>query len=166
MSEVIVIGLGGNIGTDEEIRERFRDARARLAQRLGALSPRSAALYRTAPVGPVQPPFLNTAVAFATALEPAAVLEVLQAIEAELGRVRDVRWGPRTIDLDILAWGDRVIHAPALDVPHPRLHERRFALQPLVDLAGADFAIPQVGRAGDALARVVDQALELIALDW
>lgn len=170
---MIVLGFGGNLGTDAEIVDRFRVARfmlARLAplldQQAAMAAVRGAALYRTAPIGPAQPPFLNTAVAIALPLEPALLLSTVHEIEAHLGRVRDVRWGPRTIDLDILVWDDRVIHTPDLDVPHPRLHERRFALQPLVDLVGADFVIPNVGRAGDALARVADQALELIAPDW
>jgi len=93
----------------------------------------------------------------------ATVLE----IERLLGRVRDgeARGGPRAIDLDILLWGTRVIRTPELEVPHPRLVERRFALQPIVDLFGED--LPLAGTtAGALLRRTAGQSVELIASDW
>lgn len=145
---MIVVGVGGNVGTDAALVARFLEA----GKRLGG--GRWARLYRTAPIGPAQAPFLNTAIAIA---DRDGIIDEIAAVEQALGRVRDVRWGPRTIDLDVLVWDDRVIATPRLCVPHPRLHERRFALQPLVDLVGEDFVIPAVGRAGDALARVQDQ---------
>ena len=93
-------------------------------------------LRETEPVGVVdQPPFLNGAVALDTTLSPRELLDVLLDIERELGRVRDgERWGPRTIDLDLLVYGDEVVDEPGLRVPHPRLHERRFVLEPLAEL--------------------------------
>ena len=93
------------------------------------------ATYRTAPVGgPEQPDYLNAAVLLEVALEPLALLRRLQAIEHGHGRVRTVRWGPRTLDLDVLLWDERAIDEPALTVPHPRLVERRFALEPLLEV--------------------------------
>jgi 2-amino-4-hydroxy-6-hydroxymethyldihydropteridine diphosphokinase len=163
---VIVIGLGGNVGADLAITGRFQRVRDALSA-IGTL--RCAALYRTAAIGPEQPPFLNTAVGLvAPDMQPGELLAIVQELEGLLGRdrTRETRWGPRTIDLDVLLWDLRVIRSPALDVPHPRLGERRFALQPLVDLVGEDFEIPGIGRAGAALARVRDQALELIAERW
>ncbi len=166
---MIVVGLGGNIGDEVEIRARFAAAREALGQLDGTRSPGSASLYRSAPVGPEQPAFLNTAVRLqATDVQPGELIATLLEIERRLGRERDreVRWGPRPIDLDVLVWDTRVLATPELCVPHPRLCERRFALAPLVDLVGEAFEIPGVGRAGDALARVRDQVVELVAECW
>jgi 2-amino-4-hydroxy-6-hydroxymethyldihydropteridine diphosphokinase len=152
----IVIGLGGNVGTHEQIVERFRTARDALAQ-LGRV--RSAPLYRTAPIGPAQAAFLNTAVALdAPDMQPAELLAILHEIEAQLGRRRahEARWGPRTLDLDVLEWDGRRIDTPELRVPHPRLHERRFALEPLVALVGGE----------ERLEPVRAQDVELIATTW
>jgi 2-amino-4-hydroxy-6-hydroxymethyldihydropteridine diphosphokinase len=164
--EPLVIGLGGNIGGEAAIVERFRRARDALAE-LGEL--RSAPLYRSAPVGPVQPPFLNTAVRLRIAeLLPAELIAAVLEIERLLGRDRrgEERWGPRPIDLDVLVWGARVVRSPELEVPHPRLAERRFALAPLVALLGEAFEVPGHGPAGALLARVGTQAVEEIAASW
>jgi 2-amino-4-hydroxy-6-hydroxymethyldihydropteridine diphosphokinase len=164
MTEPLVIGVGGNIGTFEAIVARFDRAREALAV-IGAV--RSAPLYRSAPIGPAQPAFLNTAVRLALAdATPAELIATVLEIERLLGRTRAERWGPRTIDLDVLVWGARVVRTPELDVPHPRLAERRFALAPLVDLVGDDFAVPGLGAAGDLLARVAAQDCEQIAASW
>lgn len=165
----IVIGVGGNVGGDDAVIARFRQAREALAT-LGEV--RSAPLYRTAPIGPEQPAFLNTAVLLRIAeVEPRELAETLRELERLLGRAREreVRWGPRTIDLDVLAWDQRTIRATepgGIDVPHPRLGERRFALAPLVDLLGDDHVVPGIGRVGDALARVRDQHVELVRETW
>ena len=168
-STPLVIGLGGNTGTQAEIVVRFRQARAALEALAVAKSLRSAPLYRSAPIGPPQPAYLNTAVCFAVVdIEPVELLGQLQAIERSLGRdrTRELRWGPRTIDLDLLLWASRVIHEPALEVPHPRLAERKFALAPLVALLGDDVVIPGAGRAGELLVRVADQACEQVSAAW
>lgn len=165
-SEPLVIGLGGNVGTEAEIRERFDRARAALGG-LGGV--RSARLYRSAPVGPSQPWFLNTAVRLAVAdAQPAELIAALLEIERLLGRWRDteVRWGPRPIDLDVLVWGARILRTPELEVPHPRLVDRKFALLPLVDLVGEAFVVPGRGRAGDLARRVADQPCDMIADTW
>lgn len=165
----IAIGFGGNVGGEDAVIARFRQAREALAS-LGDV--RSAALYRTAPIGPEQPAFVNTAVLLRIEEpQPRELAETLREIERLLGREREseVRWGPRTIDLDVLVWGDRVIRASepgGIDVPHPRVGERRFALAPLADLLGEDHVVPGVGRVGDALARVRDQQLEQISETW
>jgi 2-amino-4-hydroxy-6-hydroxymethyldihydropteridine diphosphokinase len=161
MSESIVIGFGGNVGIVAAIRERFADARQALSE-LGEI--KAALLYRSAPIGPAQPDYLNTAVLLTAAgdLAPDSLLARLHAIEIEHGRRRDLepRFGPRTLDLDLLVWGARTLHTGELVLPHPRLAERRFALQPLIDVVGPQFEIAGAGRAGDLLAKVVDQQLE------
>src|SRR5690349_9381760 len=109
-------------------------------------------LRETDPVGMLdQPRFLNGAVALETELSPRQLLDRLLAIEASLGRTRDgPRLGPRTIDLDLLVYGAAEIDEPGLHVPHPRLHERRFALEPLAELDPA-LEIPGRGRVTDLL---------------
>jgi 2-amino-4-hydroxy-6-hydroxymethyldihydropteridine diphosphokinase len=162
----VVIGVGGNIGTDAELVERYRRARESIA-RLGDV--RSAPLYRTAAIGPDQQPFLNTAVKLATEhVQPAELIATLLEIERLLGRDRrgEARNGPRALDLDVLLWEYRVIRSVELEVPHPRLAGRRFALEPLIALVGEAFEIPGLGPAGALLDRVRDQAVEQIAATW
>jgi 2-amino-4-hydroxy-6-hydroxymethyldihydropteridine diphosphokinase len=166
VTEPVVIGLGGNVGGDAAIVERFCRAREAIAA-LGEVV--AAPLYRSAPIGPAQPAFLNTAVRARIAeLQPAELIATLLELEVLLGRERrgEPRWGPRTIDLDVLVWGARVVRLPELDVPHPRLAERRFALEPLVELLGAEFVVPGAGAAGELLRRVADQQVEQIAARW
>ena len=91
-------------------------------------------MFETDAVGPPQPRYLNAALRAATELNALALLDRLLAIEAALGRVRDVRWGPRTLDLDVL-WSNLPLQHARLRVPHPHLHERPFALAPLLDVA-------------------------------
>jgi 2-amino-4-hydroxy-6-hydroxymethyldihydropteridine diphosphokinase len=103
---------------------------------------RRSPVYETEPVGPPdQPWFLNMVVEVETTLEPEAVLDVLQRIEASLGRTRERRWGPRTIDIDLLLYHDRVISTPRLVIPHPALASRRFVLEPLAALQ-PDLVLP------------------------
>ncbi len=130
------VGLGANLGE--------REATIRRAVRLLGAS-RVSTLRETEPVGYVdQPRFVNGVAFVETALEPRALLDRLLEIERELGRTRDgPRFGPRTIDLDLLLYGDAVVDEPGLQVPHPRLHERAFALEPLLDL---DRALELPGR--------------------
>lgn len=165
--DALVIGLGGNVGGDEAIRARFVRAREALEQ-LGDVT--SAPQYRTAPIGPLQASYLNSAlrVRVADATGSELIATVLE-LERLLGRDRrgETRWGPRPIDLDILVWGPRVIRTPELEVPHPRLVERRFALRPLVDLLGEDVILPgQRERLGVLERRVATQVLEEVATRW
>lgn len=176
--EPVVIGLGGNVGGEPAIARRFDRARAAIAalgaapgaeRRPGMGIVRSARLYRSAPIGPDQPWFLNTAVRVAVAdAQPGELIATLLEIERLLGRRRETeaRWGPRPIDLDVLVWGARIVRAPELEVPHPRLAERRFALLPLIDLVGEDFIVPGAGPAGELARRVADQRCDEVAATW
>jgi len=125
--------------------------------------------YRTPPWGvEQQPEFVNLCIAVETNLSPGGLLERVQQIEATLGRDRagETRWGPRPIDLDVLVWGARIVRAPELEVPHPRLAERRFALLPLIDLVGEGFVVPGAGPAGELARRVADQRCDEVAATW
>lgn len=142
------VGLGANLGPREET---LRRAIELLREADGVDVIAVSQLRETEPVGVVdQPPFLNGAVAITTALGPRDLLDLLLEIEQSLGRVRDERWGPRTIDLDILVYGDEVVDEPGLRVPHPRLRERRFALEPLAELQ-PDLAVPRWGEVSTLL---------------
>jgi 2-amino-4-hydroxy-6-hydroxymethyldihydropteridine diphosphokinase len=128
----VFLGLGSNLGDREAAIEQ---ALARLARRGFSTSLRSST-WSTEPVGgPPQGFFLNAVVGGDTALGPEALLAACLETERELGRVRGVRNGPRTIDLDILLFGDLRVERPGLVLPHPRLHERRFVLAPLAEIA-------------------------------
>ena len=170
MIEPVLFGVGGNVGSDAALIARFRTARealARTSEQQGLGGVRSAPLYRTGPVGPTQPSFLNTALLVPLDLGPEELIEHTLALERSLGRTREGdRFGPRLIDLDILVWSGRVVDLRDLVVPHPRLHERRFALEPLVALLDEDFVIPGRGPAGELLARVRDQPCELVMKVW
>ena len=149
-----VIGLGANLG---EPAAQLRAAIAAIARLSGTRILKASSLYRTAPVGyAAQPAFVNAAVAIETTLAPRALLDALLAIERSAGRERTFKDAPRTLDLDILLYGDRVIDEPGLRVPHPRLHERAFALAPLVEVE-PDAVVPGHGRAAALLARLGDQ---------
>ena len=128
----IFLGIGSNEGDRlEQISRAVRGMRAIPGIELE----RMATIYETEPVGPPQPKYLNTVVEIATALEPRRLLDALKALERRLGRALSTqRWGPRVIDLDILLYDDRVLDEPALSIPHPRMHERRFVLEPLAQL--------------------------------
>lgn len=135
-THVAWIGLGSNLdGPAHHLAQAIVDLKALPSSRLLAASP----FFDTVPVGgPAdQPMFCNACVAIATTLMPASLLNRLQAIEHQHGRVRDVRWGPRTLDLDILAFNDWQLDCSTLTVPHPRAHERGFVLAPLACIAPA-----------------------------
>ncbi len=162
----VAIGFGGNLGGEAAIVARFDRARAALAA-LGAV--RSSALYRTAPIGPEQPDYLNAAVSLAIVdAQPRELIATLLELEALAGRDRrdEVHWGPRAIDLDVLVWDDRIIDEPELRVPHPRVHERRFALLPLIDLYGEARAIVGRGTLGALEAAVRSQRVERLRDTW
>ncbi len=144
------MGLGANLGPREET---LREAVRLLDETEGVDVIFRSELRETEPVGVVdQPRFLNGAVAVDTELSARALLDVLLAVEQRLGRVRDgTRWGPRTIDLDLLLYGDEVLDEAGLRVPHPRLHERRFVLEPLAEL-DPGLVVPGSGAVSDLLA--------------
>ena len=127
------VGLGANLGDREAM---LRAALEQLAVEPGVEVVAVSSFRDTAPVGiENQPRFLNAAAAVETELSPRDLLDRLLSVEGRLGRTREgPRFGPRTIDLDLLLYGDEVIDEPGLEVPHPRLHERLFALEPLAEL--------------------------------
>lgn len=161
MSVTALIGLGGNLG---DVRGRLEAAMDALGQVPGLSVVARSRFYRTPPWGNVdQPDFVNAAVSVETGLSPHDLLDVLLATERDFGRVRDgERWGPRTLDLDLLAYGDRMVDDERLTVPHPRIGERAFVLLPLADIAPT-LALPGMGRV-DELLRHVDVA-DCVLLD-
>jgi len=132
MKNKVYIGLGSNIGRREKY---IIDAIKHISQIPDTEIIRMSDVYETEPVGNTeQDRFLNMAVSIITGLEPLELLDRLQYIENLLGRVRTVRWGPRTIDLDMLLFGDLHIELPQLVIPHPRMSERAFVLIPLSEI--------------------------------
>lgn len=156
---IAFVGLGGNLG----------DAVATLRSAVQALAGlpqtrllQASSLYRTPAWGlQQQPDFINGVAMLDTQFDPRALLEALLGVERDFGRDREAgsRWGPRTLDLDLLLYGDAVIGEPGLQVPHPHLHERAFALVPLLEIA-PDILIPGQGRARDALSNLDISAIE------
>jgi 2-amino-4-hydroxy-6-hydroxymethyldihydropteridine diphosphokinase len=136
------IGLGSNLGDSRTLlQEALQALDGAAGVWLKAISP----WYRTAPVGPPQPPYLNGCALLETCLPAADLLTLLLATEARFGRVRRERWGPRTLDLDLLLYGQHTIDTPTLQVPHPGLAERGFVLVPLAAIA-PDWRHPGRGR--------------------
>lgn len=150
---IAYIGLGGNVGM---VAETLRQATLALDALPGTAVQASSSLYRTPAWGlEQQPDFVNGVVALETTLTAQQLLQALLGIELQFGRDRDAgaRWGPRTLDLDLLLYADAVLDQPGLRVPHPHLHERAFALVPLLQIA-PDILIPGQGPARDALSRL------------
>lgn len=132
-NSTVYLSLGGNLGDPaQSMGAALRMLDGGAETRVTAVS----SLYRTPPWGKLdQPDFLNAAAAVETALSPRALLDLCLDVERRLKRVREERWGPRLIDIDILVFGDRVIHETGLEVPHPRMLERAFVLAPLAEIA-------------------------------
>ncbi|MBI5511009.1 MAG: 2-amino-4-hydroxy-6-hydroxymethyldihydropteridine diphosphokinase [Deltaproteobacteria bacterium] len=154
----VYIGLGGNLG---DVLQAFRVALAALGSR-GVEVEEVAAAFRTAAVVPEGcnedvPDYWNSVARATTRLSPRALLELLLALEAEGGRERGERWRSRPLDLDLLLYGDRVIHEPGLVVPHPEIVRRAFVLRPLCEL-DPEVPVPNTGRsAGALLAALADR---------
>ncbi|GJD17502.1 2-amino-4-hydroxy-6-hydroxymethyldihydropteridine pyrophosphokinase [Rivularia sp. IAM M-261] len=132
MSNNAAIALGSNIGDSHTILLGAIDA---IAQTPGIRLISQSSLYRTKAVGPPQPDYLNGCVLLQVEMIPELLLEILLKIENKFGRLRGERWGPRTLDLDILLYSDRIIETPKLQIPHPRMRERAFVLVPLAEIA-------------------------------
>ncbi|WP_421912892.1 2-amino-4-hydroxy-6-hydroxymethyldihydropteridine diphosphokinase [Mesorhizobium sp.] len=132
-SNTVYLSLGGNLGNPEQsMGAALRILDADDNTRVVAVS----SLYRTPPWGKLdQPDFLNAAAEISTTLAPRPLLELCLDAERRLKRVREERWGPRLIDIDILVYGERIIHETGLEVPHPRMLERAFVLAPLAEIA-------------------------------
>ena len=138
-----VLSLGSNIGDRMGHLQGALDA---LAERVDVIA--ISGIYETSPVGgPEQDDFLNAVIIVETTLAPHELLALCQQVEADRNRVREVRWGPRTLDVDIIAMDDLVLDDPALTLPHPRAHERAFVCVPWLDV-DADATLPQ-GRIAD-----------------
>jgi len=156
------VGLGANLGDAEH---NLRRAVAKLREVIDVHAVSS--LYRTEPVGVRdQPDFLNAVLHGTTQLSPRALIEAFAAIEAEAGRAREMAMGPRTLDLDLLLYDDLVHREPGVEVPHPRMADRRFVLAPLAEIA-PDAVHPELGLAASALLRRLsdDAAVERLERD-
>lgn len=153
------VGIGSNLG---EPLQNVRRALQQLFELSSCLGLQSSRAYRSAPVGPAnQPDYINAVAGFMTQNAPANLLKELQDIEQANGRRRDgERWGPRTLDLDLLAVGDLKIETATLTLPHPEIANRRFVLQPWADIA-AHFQIPGLGRVAEYRDRVDDELVDL-----
>ena len=135
MQRTAAVAVGSNLGDRASTITQGIDL---LAETTGVVLLAKSTLYETAPVGgPAQGPFLNGAILLETTLEPLVLLRRLHEIERAFGRMRGdgVRNGPRTLDLDLLLHGDLILQTEAIELPHPRLHERAFVLDPLVEIA-------------------------------
>jgi len=151
------IGLGSN---QDQPLHQIRRALKRLSQLPVTRIVRCSSAYRSAPIGPVrQPDFVNAVCQLETALAPEQLLVEMLAIERAQGRIRDVPGGPRTLDLDLLLYGRRMLQRPGLTLPHPRLHERAFVLYPLREIA-PDLEIPGLGPVTAALPACAGQRIE------
>ncbi|MCG2625578.1 2-amino-4-hydroxy-6-hydroxymethyldihydropteridine diphosphokinase [Bradyrhizobium sp. WYCCWR 13023] len=154
----VLIALGGNVG---DVRTTFKKAIAHICGMAQAAMIARSSDYATPPWGDEdQDPFINACVEIETGLDPHALLFVMQKVEQRFGRMRDKdrRWGPRTLDLDMIAYDDVSMNKPDLTLPHPRLFERAFVLVPLAEIA-ADRVISGI-RVRDALASVSTQGIE------
>jgi 2-amino-4-hydroxy-6-hydroxymethyldihydropteridine diphosphokinase len=150
------IGVGSNIG---DSRARVRDAFTALGAIARTQLVARSRLYRTAPFGPVQQgDFINAAAGLLTQLSAAELHAAIRGIETAAGRVRAERWGPRTLDLDLLVFGDQRIDTPELTVPHPGIAERGFVLAPLADIAPT-LQVPGAGRIEELLARLPETGI-------
>ena len=154
------VALGSNL--EDPVRQ-LRDGLEALGKLPDTSLVSSSSFYRSAPVGyAAQPDFVNAVAAIETGLAPRALLDALLEIERGHGRVREFPNAPRTLDLDIVAYGDRVVDEPGLAIPHPRMHERAFVVVPLAEIA-PDVTIPGRGTVAALAARVDTASVARIA---
>lgn len=154
--ERVFVGLGANLGDPQRsVRDAVQALDRLPLTRVVAVS----SLYRSAPVDAAGPDFVNAVAELQSGLEPLALLQALQMLEAAGGRRRPYRHAPRTLDLDLLMFGQRTLQSPELTLPHPRLHERAFVLQPLLELDPA-LVHPGLGPLHPFVHATADQPIE------
>jgi 2-amino-4-hydroxy-6-hydroxymethyldihydropteridine diphosphokinase len=160
------LALGANLGDRQG---QLQGARAALAAARGTRVTAASPLYETRPVGgpPNQPLYLNAVLRVETTLSCRGLLELCLAVEARFGRRRREPWGPRTLDVDLLFYGDETLDEPDLVIPHPRLHQRRFVLTPLTDLA-PELLHPVLGRSVHQLLTALGngESVRFYAREW
>ena len=162
MPERVFIGLGGNLG---DVPSTLKQAIACISELHGVAYVAHSGFYRTPPWGGVeQPDYINAVLELDTKLEPQELLDRLLDVERQHGRKRadELHWGPRTLDCDILLFGDRVLHGGSLSIPHPRMAERAFVLVPLAELDG-NLTVPGLGSVCSLLERLAPQPIHPIA---
>ncbi|AMN77189.1 2-amino-4-hydroxy-6-hydroxymethyldihydropteridine diphosphokinase [Pseudomonas azotoformans] len=159
--ERIYIGMGSNLAAPDQ---QLRSAIEALAQLPGTTVAGVSAFYQSDSLLPGQPRYTNAVAALDSNLAPLELLDALQAIENDQGRERLERWGPRTLDLDILLFGDHLIDEPRLKVPHYQMHLRAFVLYPLAELAPASLALPDGQTLNDLLATCPFVGLERLTV--
>ncbi|MDP0562650.1 MAG: 2-amino-4-hydroxy-6-hydroxymethyldihydropteridine diphosphokinase [Candidatus Endonucleobacter sp. (ex Gigantidas childressi)] len=157
------IALGSNLGNS---RHQLQCAVYDMDSEKSINLLRCSKLYRSSPIGPPgQPDYYNAVIAVTTDLPPESLLDTLQSIEHEYGRIKTVRWGPRTLDLDILLYGDQTINTPRLTIPHDQLHLRSFTLYPLNDIS-PNLIVPGHGVLSTLLNNIDSADLNVIADSW
>ena len=156
---IVYIGLGSNMGNPKQ---HINSALKSLGDIQSTRIMQTSSLYKSKPVGPQdQADYINAVVQIDTELSPLELLDELQTIENQHGRVRKERWGPRTLDLDILMFGNEVINHERLIIPHPEISKRCFVLVPLAELA-PDCVIPDKGKVKDLISNVDQEGLEVV----
>ncbi len=156
----IFVGLGSNI---EQPMKQLATAYQHLNDHPLLGSSLASSVYLSPPLGPSdQPDFYNAVVQIDTQLGPSALLQALHEIEQQMGRVRARHWGERCIDLDLLLFNDLILHSDSLTIPHPRAHERRFVLDPLIELLGEDYDFPGKGPLGQLRSRCSQQTIRVL----
>lgn len=154
-SLMILIGLGSNLG---DRKKNILTAIHKLSQHKEISIENVSSLYETKPVGiTAQPDFINGAISVSTMLAPLELLAVCLNVECQMGRIRDERWGPRNIDIDLLVYHDLIIQDEVLNIPHPRLCERAFVLIPLQEIAG-DILVDQGQTPSELLSKIQDKS--------
>jgi 2-amino-4-hydroxy-6-hydroxymethyldihydropteridine diphosphokinase len=155
----VFIGLGSNLGQPAE---QIKSALIALSELPYSQSMQCAPWYSSKAIGPgVQADYINTVASLETSLAPEALLDQLQTIENQHGRQRDIRWGARTLDLDILLYGDETINNNRLEIPHPEMAQRGFVLQPLFDLA-PNLTLPDNSKLNELISRCDTSDLSLL----
>lgn len=150
----VAIALGSNLGDSLTI---LRQALNHLTQQYGLTLISHSHWYQTPPLGPPQPDFINGCAVFHTTHAPTDLLAILWATEQHFGRIRTGKWQPRTLDLDMIFYGHRIIHTPELTIPHPEYHRRAFVLVPLAEIA-PDWRDPRTGTTVAELAQTINRS--------